>query len=630
DFGAVIGDETRREGFNVSLGGGVDLQRDPRGGRAFEYHGEDPVLAGRIVAAELRGVEDEGVVATIKHYAFNDIETGRMNTDVRMDERSMREAELLAFEIGIKESGVGAVMCSYNLVGGLCACEDPYLLNEVLKTNWGYRGWVMSDRGATHSTVPAALAGLDQEFFSGQYFGPALKAAVERGEVPQSRLDDMVTRILSQLIRVGAFDRREAIRPIDPARGAQVAQRVAEAGSVLLKNEGVLPLSRTAKGTIAVIGFHADVGVLTGGGSAQVNPVGGNALTPAALRAGGQPGLSSSQVWVSSSPLAAIKGLAKDANVIWDPGIDPASAARAAATADTVILFAGRQRSEGADIPDLTLGNGQEDLIAAVAKANPRTVVVLETGGAHTMPWLGSVKGVLEAWYPGQKGGDAIANLLFGVANPSGKLPLTFPMAEADLARPASPVAAGRVGGTGPAATPASGAVASPIPLAVAGAGGRAGVSVPRPVLNYDEGPLLGYKWFDAKDKKVLFPFGFGLSYTTFGYASPTASFSGAPSVTFELSNTGKVAGAEAAQVYVEVPGSGAPRRLAGWARVNLGPGARQRVVAQLEPRALANWDVARKRWVMPAGAYAISIGSSSRDLRLKTEVKLLAERLIP
>lgn len=606
-YGSVIGDETKREGFNVSLGGGVDLQREPRGGRAFEYHGEDPILAGRIVAAQLRGIEAQGVVATIKHYALNDFDNGRFAVDIVMDERAMREAELLAFEIGIKESGVGAVMCSYNLVNGVYACENPYLLNQVLKQEWGFKGWVMSDWGATHSTT-AANAGLDQEFFSGEHFGPALKAAVEKGTVPQARLDDMVVRILSQLERVGALKAANAPRPIDVRKGAAVALRTAETGSVLLKNEGILPLNPSAGGTIAVIGFNADKGVLSGGGSAQVDPVGGNAVPMGQEPAPGDIiNFFRRQVWDPSAPLAAIRTLAKETTVLWDPGSDPVAAAATAAKADTVIVFAGRHRHENEDIPDLTLGNDQEAMIAAVAKANPKTIVVLETGGAHTMPWIGQVQAVLEAWYPGQKGGEAIANILFGNVNPSGKLPLSFPLAESDLARPKAPG-----------------------PVLKDGATMQDMFQISRFSVAYNEGALLGYKWFDARNKPVLFPFGFGLSYTTFAYADIQASIASKSQVSLQITNTGKRAGTEIAQVYVSVPGSGVPRRLAGWARVELAPGARQRVAATLEPKALANWDVARKRWVMPAGDYEISVGSSSRDLKLKAKVRLTAERVLP
>lgn len=605
DYGAVIGEETRRKGFNISLGGGVNLARDPRGGRAFEYYGEDPVLAGRSVAATLRGTEDQGVVGTIKHFALNDVENGRFGIDVKMDERAMREAELLAFEIGIKESGVGAVMCSYNLVNGVYACENPYLLNEVLKKEWGFKGWVMSDWGATHSTAQAANAGLDQEFWQ-SYYGAPLKTAVEKGEVSKARLDDMTFRIVSQLDRVGAIMRNEPLRAIDEAKGAAVALRTAEQGSVLLKNDGVLPLDRALGRTIAVIGFNADRGVISGGGSGQVNPIGGNAVL--AVTPPDDPSMAwRNPVWANSAPLAAIRAKAPSANVTWDPGNDPAAAARAASSADVAIVFAGRHRSESLDVPDLKLGNGQDELIAAVAKANPRTIVVLETGGAQLMPWIDQVKGVLAVWYPGQKGGEAIANLLFGSVNPSGKLPLSFPLSEADLPRPKLP---------GPPVEKLAGMTDGQKPI--------------RSSVTYAEGALIGYKWYDASDKTVLFPFGHGLSYTTFAYSGVAVTAGDPLTVSFEISNSGKRDGTEIAQVYVAVPGSGVPRRLAGWARATLTPGCQKRVTAKLEPKALANWDVVRKRWVMPAGEYVVSVGASSKDLKLSTILTIDRERLLP
>jgi beta-glucosidase len=602
-FGAVIGDETRREGFNVSLGGGVDLTRDPRGGRAFEYHGEDPVLAGRIVGETLKGTEAQGVVATIKHYALNDIDNGRFGIDVQMGERAMREAELLAFEIGVINSRVGAVMCSYNLVNGVYACENPYLLNTVLKKEWGFAGWVMSDWGATHSTA-AANAGLDQEFFRQVHFRGALKQAIADGSVPASRLDDMVYRMLSQLNRVGALDRREPVREIDAARGLAVAQRTTEEGAVLLKNDGVLPLDPARSMKIAVIGLHADKGVMSGGGSAQVYPVGGNAVPPAVEPKTLHETISQ-PMWVPSSPLAAIRAKAGAASVTWDDGTDAKSAARAAAAADVVLLFAGTRRSEGADLPDLSLGDGQDALIEAMAKANANTIVVLETGGAHLMPWIDRVKGVLNVWYPGQGAGPAIANLLFGTVNPSGKLPLSFPRALVDLPRPKLP---------GP-----------PMDL-------KAGFDPDYPVrssVSYEEGAQLGYKWYDAQDKPVLFPFGYGLSYTQFGYSRLSANLGAMPRASFTIANTGKRAGTEIAQVYVAVPGAGVPRRLAGWSRTELAAGKARRVIADLEPKALANWDVARQRWVMPAGAYQISVGASSRDLRQTVMINLPRERVL-
>ncbi|MGB6677997.1 MAG: glycoside hydrolase family 3 N-terminal domain-containing protein, partial [Terriglobales bacterium] len=313
EFGTVIGRETRDQGFNVSLGGGNDIMREPRNGRNFEYHGEDPILAGKIIGQELKAIQDQGVIADIKHYALNCQETDRMGVSSNLDQRSMRELDLLAFEIGIKDSGVGTVMCAYNRVNGVYSCENDYLLNQALKKDWNFQGWVMSDWGATHSTVKAALAGLDQEFFENKYFSEPLKKAVANGEVPTSRLDDMVQRILRTMFAVGVIDNPPVIKPIDAEGDAAVAQRVEEQGAVLLRNEGdQLPLKASSLRSIAVIGSHADAGVLSGGGSAQVEPVGGNAVPPKEIPPGPN-GFLAVLVWDPSSPLHAIRAKAPNA-----------------------------------------------------------------------------------------------------------------------------------------------------------------------------------------------------------------------------------------------------------------------------------------------------------------------------
>ena len=372
DYGALLGDEARAHGFNAFIGGGMNLTRDPRGGRAFEYEGEDPLLVGKLMAAATSGTQDQGIPATIKHYALNDIDNGRYGIDVHIDERAMREAELLAFEIAVKESQPAIVMCSYNLVNTVYACENPVLINDILKRQWGFKGWVMSDWGAVHSTAPSANAGLDQEFFAQQYFGKQLKAAVDKGDVPVARLDDMVRRIVTQLVRFGVLDRKEGKYPIDVEKGRVLSRKIAEAGSVLLKNDGgILPLAAGRVRSIAVIGYNADKGVVSGGGSSQVNPIGGNAL-PRAKGATSTPGGYGANVWDPSPPLYAIRAKAGDAKVTYDAGTDPARAATAARDADVVIVFAGRFRQEGADVTDLSLNENQDAVIAAVAAPIPR------------------------------------------------------------------------------------------------------------------------------------------------------------------------------------------------------------------------------------------------------------------
>jgi beta-glucosidase len=374
EYGALIGRELRDQGYTMSLGGGVNLTREPRNGRIFEYKGEDPILAGKMVGAEMRALQEQGVIGDMKHYAMNDQENGRNYVNIKVDRRAMRESDLLAFEIGIKDSGVGAVMCSYNLVNGDYACENDYLLNTALKKDFGFQGFVISDWGATHSAARAAMAGLDMEMPGNDHFGEALKKAVESGEVPASRLNDMVHRILRSEFAVGRFDRPPNRQEVDPVAGFEVAQRVAEQGTVLLKNsDHQLPIDASSVRSIAVIGSHADVGVLSGGGSAQVDAAGGSAVPPPTGLTGldavfGYP------VWHRSSPLRAIRAKAPNAKVEFNEGTDTAAAARLAKASDLAIVFVNRHAGEGADAPSLALPQKQDALVSAVAAANPHTI----------------------------------------------------------------------------------------------------------------------------------------------------------------------------------------------------------------------------------------------------------------
>jgi beta-glucosidase len=605
--GKVIGEETRDEGFNVSLGGGIDVMREPRNGRNFEYHGEDPLLAGKITGQELRAIQDQGVVADIKHYAINDQESGRFTVSSNLDKRSMREIDLLAFEIAIKDSGVGTVMCAYNRVNDVYSCENDYLLNEVLKKDWGFKGWVMSDWGATHSTVKAANAGLDQEFFLSQYFSAPLKEAVEKGEVPMTRLDDMVHRILRTLFAVGAMDHPPVVTPINVEKDTDIAQHIEEQGAVLLKNaDGQLPLDASKVRSIAVIGSHADIAVLSGGGSAQVNPVGGNAVPPNTVPANDDTdAFLAIQVWDPSSPVRAIRAKSPQSKVAFESGLDAGAAAKLAGDSDLAIVFAHQHTHENADLKSLALPDEQDELIRRVAAANPHTIVVLENGDPVLMPWLGSVKAVLEAWYPGARGGEAIANILFGDVNPSGKLVLSFPKSEADLPRPVL---------QGPPAPPA-------------GQKPDANIFTRDTFfdVNYSEGMKVGYRWYDAENKEPLFPFGFGLSYSTFAYTKLRVDSAQQVSVAFTLKNTSDRAGAEVAQVYLALPaGAGEPpKRLVGWKKVKLGPGETQEVTVSIGPRSLAIFNDARNVWQIVPGEYRLFVGGSSQETPLTQSFRI-------
>ena len=608
EFGALIGRELRDLGFNMSLGGGVNLTREPRNGRNFEYKGEDPILAGRMVGAEMKALQEQHVIGHLKHYAVNDQENGRNFVNVKIEKRAMRETDLLAFEIGLKESGAGAVMCSYNLLNGDYACENQYLLNDVLKKEWGFPGFVISDWGATHSTAKAALAGMDMEMPGSDYFGPALKKAVEAGEVPASRVDDMVRRILRTEFAVGLFDNPRRLQSPDIFAGFDVAQRVAEQGSVLLKNaNSQLPLTASRLRSIAVIGSHADIAVLSGGGSAQVDPPGGNAVPPPPGRPSGMFG---APVWHRSSPLKAIRAKAPSARVEYNPGTDLTSATALAKSSDVVILFVHQPSSEGNDIPSLALPGNQEALIGAVAAANPRTIVVLQSGGAVSMPWLDKASAVLAAWFPGIRGGEAIAGILFGDVNPSAKLPLTFPRSEADVPRP-------QLVQQPPPASDADMVAFFP--------GAPFEVNARKFDLEYSEGLKVGYKWYEAEAKPVLFPFGFGLSYTTYAYSGLTVTPGEKPTVSFTVKNTGQRAGEEAAQVYATLPASsGEPfRRLVAWEKVALKPGESKNVTLALDPKFLSIFDANKDAWQLLPGDYKIWAGPSSRDLPLTAPLRI-------
>ena len=603
EYGALIGKELRNQGYNMGLGGGINLTREPRNGRNFEYQGEDPILAGKMVGAEMKALAEQGVIPHIKHYAVNDQENGRNFVNIKIDKRAMRETDLLAFEIGIKEGGVGAVMCSYNMVNGDYACENDYLLNQVLKKQWGFQGFVVSDWGGTHTSAKAALAGLDMEQPGADYFGKELKKDVDSRTVPAARLDDMVHRILLAEFAAGLFDRPADRQAPDVVHGLEVALHVAEQGSVLLKNSGAqLPLPASVR-SIAVIGSHADVAVVSGAGSGQVDPPGGNAVADPGQAVFGQ------VVWHPSSPLKAIRAKAPHAKVEFDAGTDPAAAAKLAKASDVAIVFVNQPSSEGADHASLSLPLNQDALVSAVAAANPHTVVVLETGSAVTMPWLDRVSAALEVWYPGIRGGDAIANILFGDVNPSAKLPLTFPKSEQDLPRPK----------IAEQPTPGEGDMVPFIP------GTPFKINSRKFDLSFDEGLRVGYKWYETERKAPLFAFGFGLSYTTYAYSDMKAS---PTSVTFNVKNTGSRAGEVVSQVYVTLPtAAGEPfHRLVAWQKVALAPGETKAISLSLDPHYLSIFNADREAWELVPGSYTVSAGGSSADLPLHSAIEMAAK----
>jgi beta-glucosidase len=603
-YGALIGRELRDQGYNMTLGGGTNLTREPRNGRTFEYLGEDPVLAGKMVGSVMKGLQAQHVMGDIKHYALNDQESGRNAVNVNIDKRAARESDLLAFEIGLQETDVAAVMCSYNRVWGDYACENKYLLTDLLKKDWNFKGFVVSDWGGTHSIEKASAAGLDHEEPGEIFYGDEFKKAVEAGKVPATELDDHVRRILRAMFATGVIDDPPQRSVIDIMGGFEVAQKIAEQTTVLLKNDHAqLPLDASKIHSIAVIGPHAEVGMISGGGSAQVDPPGGNAIMP--------PGKGrtywQAHVWFPTSPLKSIRAKAPGANVQFDSGADPATAAALAKSADVAIVFAYQWESEGMDLDSLSLPENQDELIAKVAAANPHTVVVLETGTAVTMPWADQVSGILEAWYAGSRGAEAVANLLFGVVNPSAKLPMTFPRSEADLPHPT--------------------VVKPPKVTTDADRQGwkRIAAGLPAFQVTYDEGVKVGYKWYDAENKPALFPFGYGLSYTTYSYSNLKVTPGKTPRVSFTVTNTGNRAGAEVTEVYASLPAAAAepPKRLVGFSKVKLNAGESKDVTVDVDPKYLSIFNVEQNGWQLLPGDYGFMVGGSSQTLPLKQSVSL-------
>jgi beta-glucosidase len=600
-YGSVIGRELRQEGFNMSIGGGVDLIREPRNGRNFEYASEDPILSGIMVGQLALGVQDNHVMGDIKHYVLNNQETGRNTLNAQMDIRSMQETDLLAFKIAIALAKPAGVMCSYNRVNGDYACENDYTLNKVLKQDWGFKGFVLSDWNGTHSTVKAALAGLDMEQPGIDYFGAGLKQAVIDGKVPQARVDDMVHRIVRSMFATGVVDDLPVRSVVDPFRGRDDAQKIEEESIVLLQNKGgILPLAAGKLKSIAIIGDHADTGVLSGGGSAQVDAPGG--------RVGGSAW--GTPVYFPSSPLRYLKEHAGASTAIsFDSGADAAKAAKAAAGAEVAIVFVTQWMSEGKDSATSSLPNHQDELVAAVAAANPNTIVVLETGGPVTMPWSGSVRGIVESWYPGIGGAQAIANVLFGTVNPSGKLPVTFTASDEDLPHPH-----------------VTGLTQTTVNNGMDGSTTKDVQAKNFPVDYNVEGMMAGYRWFQAKGKKPLFPFGYGLSYTQFAYSNMKLD-ADASGVSFDVKNAGNRDGDEIAEVYVTLPGAtGEPfRKLAGWKRVPVAAGATARVTIPIDPLYLSIYGLKDNAWHWLAGEYHFEVGGSSVELPLQHMVQLTA-----
>lgn len=730
--GAGIGRETLAKGRNIILGPCTNIHRVPVGGRNFESYSEDPFLASRIAVGYIKGVQSVNCMATVKHYAANNQEWERGTISVEIDERTLREIYLPHFEAAIKEGGSWSIMCSYNRINGTYACENPHILTDILKNEWGFKGFVMSDWGAVHSTDPTALSGMDVEMPNGAFTGSDLLDSVKAGRVPESVIDDKVVRILRAMMATGLFDRKIFVDGswVDSPQNRGIALQAAREGIVLLKNDnGVLPLDRNKIKTLAVIGPNAAVARVGGGGSSVVSPFykvsplegiykeagadvevryaqgcdltvtanfeviptaylipkddtggvhgllaeyydnqqfngdpvltrieqqpdfnGDNGLPAPGLRsetmsirytgelvppADGKYtftaiGTGITHLYINGKlkingydfeglkgekttvPLKAgervrIKfeysstGSRPFVKLGWTPqGWDPIEeAAKLAASSDAAVVIVGldmRIEGEGNDREDIELPGRQNELVAKVLAANPRTAVVLVNGTPlHIESWVKNAPALVEAWYPGEEGGRAIAEILFGDVNPSGKLPVTLPVnieqTQAFLEYP---------GGEGK--------------------------------VHYNEGIFVGYRYYDTKNIDPLFPFGHGLSYTTFAYKnlkiSPEQAGAANPAVkvTMDIENTGTRSGQEVVQLYVSDKESSVPRplqELKGIKKIRLEPGEKQTVTFELDGRSFSFYDVKKGGWTAEPGAFEIRVGSSSRDIRLTGTMEL-------
>jgi beta-glucosidase len=595
--GDAIGKEARSRGFNVQLAGGLNLARDPRNGRTFEYLSEDPWHSAVIAAESVDGIQSQGVISTLKHYTLNCNETNRHWLDAIIDPAAHRESDLLAFEIAIERSRPGAIMAGYNMVNGAYASGNDVTLNQILKGAWGYPGWVMSDWGATKSWE-FALAGLDQEcgvqidarMWGAEQFAEPLEKAYEEGTLSKERLSDMARRILRSTFAVG-IDRWEGEPEVDLDAHDRISLETARQGIVLLRNEdGALPLPNDEKLNVAVIGGYAQLGVVSGTGSGAVMPKGGYAAV-IPIGGAGPMGHARNLFLMPSSPLAELKKLLPEAEIDFDPGQTPAEAALLAKRSDVVIAFGVRSEGESYDLADLSLPWGQDELIDAVATANPNTIVVLETGNPVSMPWRHKVKAIVQAWYPGQAGGRAIAEVLTGAVNPSGHLPITFPESLDQHPRPELP-------GLGtPWGTPTT--------------------------IEYQEGAEVGYRWYAKTGAEPLYAFGHGLSYTTFEYADLHVEGGQTVTATFTVTNTGERPGADVPQVYLtEAPGE-ERMRLLGFERVELEPGESREVSVTADRRLLARFDGEAGQWRLEGGAHKVAVGRAADDVVLTAEAEL-------
>ncbi|WP_313542555.1 glycoside hydrolase family 3 C-terminal domain-containing protein [Leifsonia aquatica] len=581
--GRALGEEAKAEGVGVLLGPGINIKRSPLCGRNFEYLSEDPIVSGRLGSALVRGLQSQGVGASLKHFAANNQETDRMRVSADVDERPLREIYLRGFQRVVQDAQPWTVMCSYNRINGVYASEDPWLLTKVLRDEWGFEGLVVSDWGAVNDRVSALAAGLDLEMpSSGGVTDAQLVAAVRDGSLDESVLDTGAQRVIDLVQK--AVDNADADASYDVDAHHALAREVAGRSIVLLKNDGVLPLAAEAGRRIAVVGEFARTPRYQGAGSSQIVPT------------------------RLDNALDEIRALAGDAEVTFAAGYAlgtegdaaalTAEAVAAASAADDVLLFLGlpgEDESEGFDREHIELPAAQTALLEAVLAANPRVAVVLSNGGVvRVSGWADRVPAIVEGWLLGQAGGGAIADVLFGVVNPSGRLAETVIAHLGDTA---------------------------------------ASINFPgeKGHVRYGEGLFVGYRDVDAREVAVSFPFGHGLSYTTFDFGAPAveATADGGIRVSVDVTNSGDRDGREVVQVYVALPGSAVTRpvrELKGFANVAIASGATENVVIEIPADDLAYYDTDLAGWIVEGGDYVVSVGASSRDLRGSATVSVVGD----
>jgi beta-glucosidase len=576
-YGTVEGQETADVGHNLLEAPDVNIDRVPLNGRAFENYSEDPYLSGQLAASDIKAIQAQGVLAEVKHYLANNQESGRKTVNEQIDDRTLHEIYMPAFQAAVQQGKAAAVMCAYPAVNGSFMCENKHLLTDVLRDQWGFNGFIQSDASATHTAVGSAAAGQNLELRDNGPYDDELKQAVLSGAVSMQRLDQLLIERLSTEIRHGLFDHPATTAPIDASADGATSRRISEQGTVLLKNNGSqLPLAAKGLKSIALIGPQATAANPGGGGSGHVDPL--YTVTPQ-------------------------QGIARRAGAKVTVGVDDGSdiprAVAAARQADVAIVKVGDSEAEGSDRKSLALPGNQDALIEAVAHANPHTVVVLNTGAPVLMPWIDDVPAVVEAWYPGEEDGNALAAVLFGDVNPSGKLPVTFPRAEGQV----------------PASTPAQ----------FPGVDG---------VATYSEKLQVGYRWYDEQQQEPLFPFGYGLSYTSFEFSNlkvtPTLSAKGGDvNVSATVTNTGARSGSDTVQTYLRFPSKAGepPEQLKGFAKVSLKPHQSERVHITLDQRAFSVWDSGSQTFGPVSGTYQVAVGDSSRHLPLHATVR--ADRVV-